>query len=281
MFGNSLSTMQRIETDDDIEKKALIYTPPIEESSDNSSQGKYNLQLQDQVSSHQISRFSLLIFLFFSFAFGASLVAFKIIRSEPSQPDITDFNIPSSSSNFTLYRTGYSPLTYFTANASEYLKYKILDGYSAVIEPSASMNLYSSAPNSNSYYRYTLCVETDCYSGYNYPSDATKSSSVTVPCEAFQDYSFIIDEFSLTDDSWLTSTSLLAKCMYVRREIRKMTDEDVAMTMDTLLAFYNATSNDSVSALDLMELHYFHASWPDSGEYMQEHIRSFCSFVKY
>lgn len=261
---------------DDAEKRALVQFSHDESKDDPGSPLQQNHRFTRSGAFNRPVIFSILL----GTALIASLELYRIYHVKSVEPDVPSFSLPSSSSNFTLYRTGYSPLTYFTANASEYLKYKILDGYSAVVEPYASMNLYASSPTSESYYRYNLCLESDmetCYTGYYYPSeDSSKSSSVIVPCEAFEDYSFVIDEFSRVTEDWLTSTSMKAKCMYVRREIRYMTDEDVALTMDTLFQFYNLSSEDGkelysdeyVSALDLMELHYFHASWADSGTYI-------------
>lgn len=74
--------------------------------------------------------------------------------------------------SFTLTRDGYRALDYFSMDPSEIFKYKILDGYVAVIEPHVEMNLdVTSGVSEFLFYTYTVCpasedaLDSTCYSG--------------------------------------------------------------------------------------------------------------------
>eukprot|EP01035_Chromulina_nebulosa_P020764 gene20764-26924_t len=124
------------------------------------------------------------------------------------------------------------------------------------------------------YYHYRLCSEdepTDCASGLHFPDDSTKSTSVNIQCSPYDKYTLTVNALSYEREV-ISSKSGIAKCLYVRREIRDLTDKDLDATMTAmheLWAYDSETGkeiygDDFISAKNLLEMHYFQASWRDT-----------------
>ena len=143
----------------------------------------------------------------------------------------------SSMLDFTLRRVGYDALSFFTASASEFLKYDFLDGYSAVIEPHAAMELYFLVDDSSiKSYNYTICRSNSasrCYSGYwNSTTNQLNSSYAVIGCHPYDEY--VVSVSIVMSNSSVLYSEINAMCMYVRRDIESLTADDLALTMDTM-----------------------------------------------
>lgn len=200
----------------------------------------------------------------------------------------------TSSLMWTLNRDGYDPLTYFTSEASTFLYYEFLysNKYNAVIEPHAPMVLYVEDFSSSSEEKYTITVSQSGNSDDSkVGSLATKGKkveykSVTFDCKPFEEFDITIKEVNFLLD--LTSKILTvtrfphlqvsssgdtteytgkAICMYVRREIRDLTDDDLSATMDAMYQLWSSTDEDGQRLYGtdfhnityLLEMHHFNA----------------------
>lgn len=180
---------------------------------------------------------------------------------------------------WTLNRKGYDPLAYFTSDASEFLNYKFLQKYDAVVEPNAPMHLYVEDYSSKSeyYYSFTVCPsatddeplvdEKACKVG-TLKSTGKKLDykSATVDCEPFDKLDISITKYSDDDVAEYVYTGS-AMCMYVRREIRDLSDEDLSATMDAMYALWSTSDEDGQQLYGadfhnityLLEMHHFNA----------------------
>lgn len=219
-------------------------------------------------------------------ALGALLVASMVLASSYSSLDSFKSSSPlfkeSSGSTdslltFTFYRNGYSPILDFAKTSSSNLNYVFLSSYDAVIEPYASMYLMiksGGSDDSSVYYSYTATSDSDSsqvYSATYYPSDANSTTALTIDCEPYSTYSILVSEYS-SDGDLIDSTTGSAMCMYVRREIRSLTDSDLFDFMDAMAVLWftdketgqSLYGDDYISGSNLLEVHYFQSSWPDS-----------------
>eukprot|EP01035_Chromulina_nebulosa_P020765 gene20765-26925_t len=207
----------------------------------------------------------------------ASLVLLTNITPKTSKA-IRKIAKTSKDFGYTLNRDGYSPNQYFLDDAPDYLSYAILSDTIAVIEPYADMYLYPKSgaysEDDLSYYHYHLCAHddtSDCVYGSYYPEDSSKSTSVNVQCSPHDKFTLTVNVISINNEV-VSSNSGLAKCLYVRREIRDLTDKDLDATMTAmheLWAYDSETGkeiygDDFISAKNLLEMHYFQASWRDT-----------------
>eukprot|EP01035_Chromulina_nebulosa_P020231 gene20231-26265_t len=95
-------------------------------------------------------------------------------------------------------------------------------------------------------YEYKVCSIDDtsnCYSGsVTTDADSNEESfeSTTIPCVTNQIYSIDIDIYSTISESTeaLVSLSDTAICLYVRREIRSLTSEDLTKTLDAMATMW-------------------------------------------
>ena len=176
---------------------------------------------------------------------------------------------------FTTYRYGYPTVSYFLPNASEIYAYKILRPYTGVVEPYANMRLLITATGDDLtekqyYHKYTICNDAteECITGFDYVDD------FSFGCDALNDtFSVSIEQYDTFNDQLTGRTSEGALlCMYVRREFRDLTDEDMGKTMDAMYTMWT-TSEDEGKAIYgddyhnydyLLEFHYFNAAWMDA-----------------
>ena len=186
---------------------------------------------------------------------------------------------------YTMKRTGYNALNFFSPDASTLYKYDFLLDYKGVIEPYSDMelNLYSTL-DSDAYYSYTICpvnvadaTNSECYEGIHSTSTTISSTSVNVECSPYDEYSIEVSEVSYsTKEVQKTSFGYLL-CMYVRREIRELTDDDRDRLMDAMhemwatdeLKGQTTYGEDYHSSTYLLEFHFFNAAWQD-GDHIHE-----------
>lgn len=149
-----------------------------------------------------------------------------------------------SSLSWTLYRSGYSPLPYLT-DSSTFLKYSILEGNVAVIEPYTDMFLYVDGYDESASTQYELSVcnpsklSAVCLKG---SLKSKGSNPVMLECEPYDVYELTVTEYdSDTDEATGVSSTGTATCLYVRREIRALTPEHLGATMDAMATLWHTT----------------------------------------
>lgn len=183
-------------------------------------------------------------------------------------------------SSFTLYRDGYDSLPYFEDDSNT-LKYTFLDNYVAVIEPNQDMILYvpDYATDSDNYFRYSICKpagDGDCVRGY---MSNTEVSATNMACSPYDEYLITIKEYvpHSDDDDYLRAMSGTAVCLYVRRELRNLNDDDLGITMDAMYALWSTAEEVGQSKFGanfhnstyFVEAHHFNAAWQD-GDHIHE-----------
>ncbi len=184
---------------------------------------------------------------------------------------------------FSLRRKGYgSPLSFFTDDSDLVVAttYKFLEKYDAIIEPYASTHLYfSSDENAGNYdYLFTVCKYdsksdttdmTDCEEGIY------QQQSVKIACDPFEEYTVEVKKYF--GDTLLDSSTILAVCIYVRREILSLFDSDLTDTLDAMYVLWNTSETDGQALYGddfhrstwFTEAHMFNAAQRD-GDHIHE-----------
>ena len=147
--------------------------------------------------------------------------------------------------NWTLLREGYNVLPYFDRDASNIVKYDFLDKYNAIIEPYTEMNFMllensDTDEDESSTYRYSICDKDDsntCYKGEYASQNSDKTTTVNVECDPFDEFDVSISQIS-SEGETLRKVTGTAICMYVRREFRGLSDEDLDKTMDAMYTLW-------------------------------------------
>jgi len=146
--------------------------------------------------------------------------------------------------SFSLKRQNYDLYPYFGASPDAYTKYAFMADYSAIIEPSQPMELVAwgggaSDSSSSNTFRFTVCKskdESECYEG-------SSEESVTIACTPYEKFSVLVEEVD-EDDNVVDLVEGNAMCMYVRREIRSLTDDDLSATMDAMYTLWDVSDED-------------------------------------
>lgn len=193
----------------------------------------------------------------------------------------------SDSIRFTTYRDGYDILSLFDKNASDIYKYKFLYPYTGVIEPYADMYIKiidDGAENSGKYYhKFTICADYDATISVNSDSVITESQCVegydsdtiiNFACTPlYSNYTVTIEQYDAeTDEPNGETVDGGFMCMYVRREFRSLTADDLEKTMDAMYAMWDISEEEGQELYGdsyhnyayLLEFHYFNAAWIDS-----------------
>jgi len=157
---------------------------------------------------------------------------------------------------FTLHRSGYDPLAYFTDNSTvgNIVTYKMLENYGSIIEPYADMNIYiPDLDTSKSFhFRFTACPydsstkekdTTNCELG---EYKASQSRPLTVACKAGDEYFITVNQYSADDGTFLRNSTGFSLCMYVRREMSALTSSDLSTTMDAMYALWSVSDEDGL-----------------------------------
>lgn len=202
----------------------------------------------------------------------------KILANQAQTHEILLKMETSEATMFTMCRYGYSPLSYFSLNSSEVnLKYSFLDSYNAIIEPYADMDLVVQQGYSGAYYyMYTVCESSDdsiCDHGFLHNSDVSRTTPVNIECDPDDatDFEVSVTAYSENDEI-LGKTSFLALCQYVRREIRALSSDDLASTLDAMYAMWVYDDDDGQEKYGInyhsnsymVDLHFFNAAWQDA-----------------
>ena len=203
-----------------------------------------------------------------------------------------------STKSFTMSRVGYQPLPYFkpaaiarmaadSGSISPLLKYTFLQNFAGIVEPSASMHLVvydtstlvsdttssssstssTTSPSSStttvassSKYHFTVCPSDEtqpCESGLKNDETPTLASAITITCSPHEVLTLTVTEL-LPDGTKVQYPSTNLVCMYVRREIRSLSDDDLATLMDSMHQLWTL---DDVTGQELYGTNFRSASY--------------------
>lgn len=195
--------------------------------------------------------------------------------SKTSTDDAYNFDETS----FQIQRSGYETLPYFSTDASQVTKYKFMENYDAVIEPYANSSVvYNGETDSSLYFKYAVTKgKEQSYSGkfFGTGASARDENFFSVTCNPYDAVEVKIKIYKAK--SYYSSVNLKAVCMYVRREIRELTESDLAAAVNAMYVMWTLTSKGGKvtygknfnSALYFAELHDFNAAWRD-GDHIHE-----------
>jgi len=196
-------------------------------------------------------------------------------------------------SSFSFQRDGYDllPQSFFKLDAKDNtVSYKYLHGYHAIIEPYVPMSMAyigdTDDLDSSSHYRYSIVSSEKgggkYVEGYFYPLKSSKSdNSFTVECTAREELVVTLTKYD-SKGSVQGTVDMSVLCMYVRRELRELTDDDLDATMDAMYTMWDTTEakgsekygENFHSASWFAEMHDFNAAWIDS-----DHIHEGLGFL--
>ena len=146
------------------------------------------------------------------------------------------------SSLWTFVRDGYDALPYFLDGKDSYLNYKHLSDYNAVIEPGVHMSFYADDSLTDSYdsLYVKICDPSDTCHTIDTAEDADEMFSYD--CAPFDEFTVQITAKSTTkDDVVITGVAL---CMYVRREIQSLSEDDLEATMDAMYTLWSMSEEE-------------------------------------
>lgn len=190
----------------------------------------------------------------------------------------------ANSLSFTLQRVNYAPLPYFSDKykAENIAQYKFLSDYTAVIEPYADMQLFFyDGGNSDSVYTYEVCESLSdgksCQSRkvLNYGTTSVSNEGVYFQCTAHDKYEISVTEYNNDESEILQQTKSSAICMYVRREIRSLTQNDLQKYLMASAALDTMSEQEGQEKFGsnyhdssyLTKYHYFHSAWQSADHF--------------
>jgi len=198
---------------------------------------------------------------------------------DPPSNNTSDESIyPSLALNFTLKRQSYPPLEYFGSTADSLTKYAFLEGYSAVIEPMADMELVLDSQYDS--VNFTVCPTDklqDCQQGYSLkkPHEKIAYRTINFNCRPHDTYIVSVNAQNFHSGEVIPIAQGMAICLYVRREIRSLTDDDLDKFLDASRALSDISEEDGQSLYGsnyhsnsyLLKFHYFNAAWQDADHF--------------
>lgn len=180
--------------------------------------------------------------------------------------------------DITLKRSGYAPLPYFPKNGSAVLSYALLKAYGAVAEPYAPMQLHVFGDDSvdkhgaDYYFKYTLYdgAYSPVAHAAAWPSEGYQGS-LQVECDPYDEYRLAVLKYGL--DGRIRGGAIEdVLCLYVRREVRELSADDLAASLDAMHALWEYSDEegqvefgeDFYSSNYFAEAHNFNAAWKDA-----------------
>jgi hypothetical protein len=230
---------------------------------------------------------------------GEDLLDPSLVVTDPSitvdttYTDITDTTTGTddltSEISFSFARVGYAPLDL----KNTILYYNFLANYDFVVEPySASQISVDEYAEGTVYYTYTICPSdissgSSCQVGSLSNYEGVASMPATVHCTPFTKYTITVTEINSVSGGTTRTTSKNGMCMYVRREIRQMSEADLNNFLDALYTMYSISE---VSGQELygysyhnyaylLNFHHFNAAWQESDHihegngFLAQHIK--------
>lgn len=206
-------------------------------------------------------------------------------------PTVADTPAPSVASlEIAFKRDGYSMLVL----DNDLLYYEFLKNkYVAVMEPYAPMiPVLADLTSDVRYYNFSMCFEsetdvdkyTDCTNG---TITLDNIPTVYVECDPFDKIYITLVEYQTSTNDFIRSSNGYAICMYVRREIRELTESDLAATMDAMHKMWEYSEDEGQAIYGdkfhesdyFVRFHYFNAAWQDADHihegngFMSQHIK--------
>ena len=179
-------------------------------------------------------------------------------------------------------RAGYNELYYFGDDAEEAITYAVMDSVDGVIEPYASMQFkyFGDEDKSGSYFTVNVLDQTSgdvLASGVHFPGDTTLDQPMTSACTQLTKLRIQVAEYNIKNKSKTKTFNLQALCMYVRRELRSLTTDDLTKTMDAMYTLWEYTDADGQplygsdyhGIVYFASMHDFNAAWQD-GDHIHE-----------
>jgi hypothetical protein len=204
--------------------------------------------------------------------------------SPKSALDVIIINPSLPSLSFTLYRPDYDePLSFFSANSDDsYQTYSIFNDYISIIEPYTDMSPYildSTDDDDSFFYELEVCP-VDSVSGQITQNECQVTQglvseiSLNIECSPFDVYALKLKQYNDLSDigSERGEGFGYGLCMYVRRDIRKMTAEHVDKTMNAFYTLWETEESDGQALYGdnyhsiqwFGEAHLFNAGQQDS-----------------
>ncbi len=154
---------------------------------------------------------------------------------------------------FLLKRVNYDSLPYFDRSTDSTYNYAFLDKYISIIEPHADIEikLYDAYRSSKNTYQFSICPTSSdstsgCQYGTRYYNETTfkpQSTTVKFACNAYDEFDVTVTEISYDTGITLSSFEGSALCLYVRREVRALSEEHLTSLRDSMFALWS-TSDD-------------------------------------
>ena len=176
------------------------------------------------------------------------------------QPPVANLGV-----KFTTNRVGYPILEYFGDEPNENLNYKILENYTGVVEPYASMNIILVGQDLVEGYKYTICSSSS--SSNEECTTNIIDDSFYYECSPGDTYSV-----SIISPSGETAATGSLMCIYVRRELRSLLESDLEKSIQAMWTMWSVDQDegeamygsDYLNYARLLEYHYFNAAWQDA-----------------
>lgn len=188
---------------------------------------------------------------------------------------VTNENFPLS--DFGIRRVGYDKLPYFGGDKEEISNYKIFEKYDHIIEPYATSIAYYEGKEDMDYFKYYVYQageESFESTGKVYlDDDDDKSESFTTECKAFDTYYVKIRV--RRDESWVYVGTMSTMCMYVRREIRELSDDHLDAAISAMNVLWETEEDEGQKKYGddfhniqwFAQLHHFNAAWKDADHF--------------
>lgn len=186
------------------------------------------------------------------------------------------------------HMTTPSPTPYPTPSVltplADFMTYSVLASHVAVIEPYADMylSLFSFDYSDRYDYKYTICPmqsnnPKDCALGWIFQGEY--DAPVNIECSPYDIYSISVTEYNADGRYPRNQFSGTAICLYVRREIRSLTESDLNATMDAMFTMWDISEHEGSkkygsnfhAASYFVEAHEFNSAQQDS-DHMHEGI---------
>lgn len=186
-------------------------------------------------------------------------------------------------SDFIVQRNGYKSLPYFNSRSDvTAVGYKILDPYDSLIEPHVNSSLVYLGTDSDKYFEFDIVDSTKGETLYSGTLSSGKSrvdvNAFKIECNPYDEVDIYITTYDSIGKQTNDSTVVLKSiCLYVRREIRDLSEDDL---LDTISAMYEIWSVPEQKGRDtygdnfhssswFAAMHDFNAAWRD-GDHIHE-----------
>ena len=131
------------------------------------------------------------------------------------------------------------------------VNYKFLYDVDTIIEPYVASNMWIEGIDDSVYYKYSVCSldnGDECYFG-SMSLDASTTQDVTIECEPFKKYMISVQQYNIATDELQKDDNGIGMCIYVRREVRTLSADDVSK--------YILLNNNNMNIYQILYLFFF------------------------